>query len=47
MHSTLLDVLYYLTPVHCQDIVDSVVNGLNNTYRHFLNRNPNFTGKVC
>lgn len=40
-----MQVLLYLTPLHCQDMLDSVVVSLNATVLKFLARNPGF--KVC
>lgn len=37
-----LQVLLYLTPLHCQDMLDSVVVSLNGTYAKFIARNPGF-----
>jgi hypothetical protein len=45
-HSTVMDVLYYLTPQHCQEVVDSVVNTLNRVHARFRVRHPQFTGQV-
>lgn len=46
LHSTAVEVLFYLTPMHRAAILDSVVNSLNFVYRKFMNRNPGFCGKV-
>lgn len=46
LHATAVEVLLYLTPLHCQDMVNSVVLSLNATYAKFIARNPSFTGKV-
>lgn len=46
LHSTAVEVLFYLTPMHRAAILDSVVNSLNFVYRKFINRNPGFRGKV-
>ncbi len=46
LHSTAVEVLFYLTPMHRAAILDSVVNSLNVVYRKFINRNPGFQGKV-
>ena len=45
-HSTVMDVLYYLTPQHCQEVVDSVVNTLNRVHARFRVRHPEFAGQV-
>ncbi|XP_050220488.1 phospholipase SGR2 isoform X2 [Mercurialis annua] len=46
LSATVHDVLYYMTPVYCQDIVNSVSNQLNRLYLKFLKRNPGYNGKV-
>ncbi|CAG9461893.1 unnamed protein product [Pedinophyceae sp. YPF-701] len=43
---TSMDVLYYLSPAHCQQVMDSVTGALNGMYRHFKARNPDFDGSV-
>lgn len=45
-HATAVEVLLYLTPLHCQDMLDSVVLSLNATYAKFITRNPCFKGTV-
>ena len=32
----------YLTPLHCQDMLDSLVTALNATHQKFLSRHPYF-----
>lgn len=44
-HATAVEVLLYLTPVHCQDMLDSLTTSLNATFTSFMKRNPTF--KVC
>lgn len=44
-HATAVEVLLYLTPVHCQDMLDSLTTSLNATFTSFMNRNPGF--EVC
>lgn len=46
LHSTAVEVLFYLTPMHRAAILDSVVNSLNVVYRKFMIRNPDFEGRV-
>ncbi|XP_075519759.1 phospholipase SGR2-like isoform X1 [Primulina tabacum] len=46
LSATVHDILYYMSPVHCQDIIDSVSNQLNRLYLKFLTRNPGYDGKV-
>lgn len=45
-NDTLLDILYYSSPVYCQTILDSVGDQINDLFRRFLLRNPQFTGRV-
>nr|CAD7198841.1 unnamed protein product [Timema douglasi] len=45
-NDTLLDILFYTSPVYCQTIMQTVGNELNRLYNLFLNRNPNFQGGV-
>ncbi|KAL7017113.1 hypothetical protein ACKWTF_010254 [Chironomus riparius] len=45
-NETLLDVLFYTSPVFSQGIVDTVANALNKKYSMFLKRNKNFKGRV-
>lgn len=45
-NETLLDILFYSSPVFCQHIMDIVGNTLNNSISIFKKRNPNFTGGV-
>nr|CAB3479711.1 unnamed protein product [Digitaria exilis] len=44
--ATVHDVLYYMSPIYCQHIIDSVSNQLNKLYMKFLKRNPGYSGKV-
>ncbi|KAK9048778.1 hypothetical protein SSX86_032255 [Deinandra increscens subsp. villosa] len=46
LSATVHDVLYYMSPIYCQDIVDSVSNQLNRLYLKFIKRNPGYDGKV-
>ncbi|XP_057503098.1 phospholipase SGR2 isoform X1 [Actinidia eriantha] len=46
LSATVHDVLYYMSPVYCQDIINSVSNQLNRLYLKFLKRNPGYDGKV-
>ncbi|KAL8531348.1 hypothetical protein ACS0TY_008101 [Phlomoides rotata] len=46
LSATVHDVLYYMSPIYCQEIIDSVSNQLNKLYLKFLNRNPGYDGKV-
>ncbi|XXG39461.1 hypothetical protein AAC387_Pa01g0415 [Persea americana] len=46
LSATVHDVLYYMSPIYCQDIIDSVSNQLNRLYIKFIKRNPGYDGKV-
>ncbi|XP_054812172.1 phospholipase SGR2 isoform X2 [Prosopis cineraria] len=46
LSATVHDVLYYMSPIYCQDIIDSVSTQLNRLYLKFLKRNPGYEGKV-
>ncbi|KAL8167211.1 hypothetical protein V2J09_008710 [Rumex salicifolius] len=46
LSATVHDVLYYMSPIYCQDIIDSVSNQLNRLYLKFIKRNPGYEGKV-
>lgn len=46
LSATVHDVLYYMSPIYCQAIIDSVSNQLNMLYMKFLKRNPGYSGKV-
>ncbi|OWR49998.1 triglyceride lipase, partial [Danaus plexippus plexippus] len=45
-NDTILDVLFYTSPVYCQTIVDTVCRELNRIYELFKSRNPEFKGGV-
>lgn len=45
-NSTLLDILFYTSPVYCQTIVNEVIEEINRMYELFLKRNPMFQGGV-
>lgn len=45
-NETLLDVLFYTSPVFSQNIINTVANCLNKKFSMFLNRNPSFKGRV-
>ncbi|EEC82796.1 hypothetical protein OsI_27560 [Oryza sativa Indica Group] len=44
--ATVHDVLYYMSPIYCQHIINSVSNQLNQLYTKFIKRNPGYSGKV-
>ncbi|ESQ33675.1 hypothetical protein EUTSA_v10006721mg [Eutrema salsugineum] len=46
LSATVHDVLYYMSPIYCQAIIDSVSNQLNRLYVKFLKRNPDYDGKI-
>ncbi|KAI4331828.1 hypothetical protein L6164_016783 [Bauhinia variegata] len=46
LSATVHDVLYYMSPIYCQDIINSVSNQLNRLFLKFLKRNPGYDGKV-
>lgn len=45
-NDTVLDVLFYTSPVYCQTIIDTVCSELNRIYKLFRERNPGFKGGV-
>lgn len=45
-NDTLLDILFYSSPVYCQMIISTVANELNRIYDLFKQRNPTFSGNV-
>ncbi|XP_075223476.1 SEC23-interacting protein-like isoform X2 [Lycorma delicatula] len=45
-NDTLLDILFYTSPVFCETIVQAVGNELNRLYKLFRTRNPQFNGGV-
>ena len=42
LHATAVEVLLYLTQLHCQEMLDSLVASLNLQYQKYLRRNPSF-----
>ncbi|XP_031248842.1 phospholipase SGR2-like [Pistacia vera] len=44
--ATVHDVLYYMSPIYCQDIINSVSNQLNRLYLKFRKRIFGYDGKV-
>ena len=47
LHATAVEVLLYLTQLHCQEMLDSLVASLNLQYQKFLRRNPTFEVAPC
>lgn len=45
-NDTLLDILFYSSPVYCQTIVSAVASELNRIFELFKERNPDFNGGV-
>jgi hypothetical protein len=46
VNDTLLDVLFYTSPLYCQTILDTVCSEINRIHDLFLARNPTFSGGV-
>jgi hypothetical protein len=46
VNDTLMDVLFYTSPVYCQTILDTVCREINNTFALYCSRNPGFSGEV-
>ncbi|CAG0883480.1 unnamed protein product [Darwinula stevensoni] len=46
INDTLLDILFYTSPVYCQQVMDTVGSEINRMYHLFMERNPGFTGQV-
>ena len=46
LHSTAVEVLLYLTPLHRAAIMQSLIASLNSAYARFMLRNPEFKGPV-
>ncbi|XP_011407929.1 PREDICTED: SEC23-interacting protein-like [Amphimedon queenslandica] len=45
-NSTLIDILFYTSPLYLQTIIDQVSSEMNRMYALFKERNPSFTGSV-
>nr|CAH0098150.1 unnamed protein product [Daphnia galeata] len=45
-NDTILDVLFYTSPVYCETIISTVAHELNRLYKIFVQRNPTFHGQV-
>uniref|UniRef100_A0A671NXB7 SEC23-interacting protein-like n=1 Tax=Sinocyclocheilus anshuiensis TaxID=1608454 RepID=A0A671NXB7_9TELE len=45
-NETLLDVLFYNSPTYCQTIMDTVAFEINRLHSLFMQRNPDFKGRV-
>ena len=46
VNDTLLDILFYTSPVYCQRILDTVVGEINRMYTLFMARNERFSGTI-
>jgi len=46
VNDTLLDVLFYTSPLYCQTILDTVCSEINRLHELFLARNPGFQGQA-
>jgi len=46
VNDTILDVLFYTSPVYCQRIIDTVISEINRMYTLFMARNEDFSGEV-
>ena len=42
LHATAVEVLLYLTPLHCHDMLSSLVEALNAQFSKFMLRHPDF-----
>ncbi|KAK6635829.1 hypothetical protein RUM44_001083 [Polyplax serrata] len=45
-NDTLLDILFYTSPMYCETIMQQVGHEINTLYAKFKSRNPNFNGGV-
>lgn len=45
-NETLLDILFYSSPVYCQTIAETIGSEVNSLYNLFLSRNPTFCGRI-
>ena len=46
VNDTLLDILFYTSPLYCQTILNTVVSEINRIYTLFMARNENFSGAI-
>jgi phospholipase DDHD2 len=47
VNDTLLDILFYTSPIYCQTILNTVVSEINRMYTLFMARNESFKGSVA
>ncbi len=45
LHATAVEVLLYLTPLHCHDMLQSLVTALNSQFAKFMLRHPDFQAR--
>ena len=45
LHATAVEVLLYLTPLHCQDMLGSLVAAMNAQFAKFMLRHPHFQAR--
>lgn len=45
-NDTILDVLFYTSPVYCETIISTVAQEMNRLFEIFVQRNPDFVGEV-
>ena len=46
LHATAVEVLLYMTPLHCHDMLCSLVHAMNAQYSKFRLRHPDFKVRV-
>lgn len=46
LHSTAVEVLHYLTPMHRSAMIASLITSMNAVYSRFIARNPSFCGPI-
>lgn len=47
LHATAVEVLLYLTPLHCADMLSSLVEAMNAQFSKFMLRHPDFQVLKC
>ena len=45
LHATAVEVLLYLTPLHCHDMLQSLVTAMNAQFAKFMLRHPGFQAR--
>lgn len=46
LHATAVEVLLYLTPLHCHDMLQSLVTAMNAQFAKFMLRHPDFQART-